>query len=261
MTRMIQTYFLLFFIYSVMGWCMEVLCILVEEKKLVNRGFLIGPYCPIYGCGAILISLLLKGFVNRPFLLFMMAILVCGILEYATSYFMEKIFHLRWWDYSNRKLNINGRICARTIIPFGILGMWITYSMNPFLLSKIALFSEKILFITCLTILIIFVLDIVISLIVVFKIKRTTQSVNSENREDNTEEITKKVKAILLSGTSFAQKRLINAYPKLKAIKIKVKEKIEHTKKEIGKQKEKLDQKVDHAKESIHKKIKGRGNE
>lgn len=261
MTQIMQTYFLLFFIYSVMGWCMEVLCIIIEDRKLVNRGFLIGPYCPIYGCGAILISLLLKSFVNRPLLLFVMAILVCGILEYATSYFMEKIFHLRWWDYSNRKLNINGRVCARTIIPFGILGMWITYCMNPFLLDKIALFSEKKLWLICLIIANIFILDVIISLIVVFKIKKTTQSVNSENREDNTEEITKKVKAILLSGTSFAQKRLINAYPKLKAIKIKVREKIEHTKKEIGKQKEKLDQKVDHAKEGFNKKIKSRGNE
>ena len=71
-----------------------------------------------------------------------MAILVCGTLEYLTSYFMEKIFHARWWDYSQRKFNINGRVCLNTIIPFGLLGMFIMYVSNPFLIGKIESLSE-----------------------------------------------------------------------------------------------------------------------
>ena len=121
---------------------MEVIGKLITLKRFINRGFLIGPYCPIYGAGAILITFLLKKYTEDPITLFIMAILVCGILEYLTSYFMEKIYHARWWDYSQRKFNINGRVCLNTIIPFGLLGMFIIYISNPFLISKIQLLPE-----------------------------------------------------------------------------------------------------------------------
>ena len=120
----------------------EVVGKLIEKKKFINRGFLIGPYCPIYGTGAILITFLLKKYVPDPFALFVMAILVCGTLEYLTSYVMEKIYHARWWDYSQRKFNINGRVCLNTIIPFGLLGMFIMYVSNPFLIGKIEALPE-----------------------------------------------------------------------------------------------------------------------
>ena len=145
MYNTIKIYFLLFLIYSFVGWCMEVGLKLVERKKFVNRGFLLGPYCPIYGYGAILITLLLNDFKSKPVILFLMAILICGILEYLTSFFMEKIFHLRWWDYSKKKFNINGRICLDTIVPFGILGTVIMYVTNPFFLDKIYIIPQNIL--------------------------------------------------------------------------------------------------------------------
>ena len=255
MFNTIKIYFLLFLIYSFLGWCMEVCVSLVERKKFVNRGFLLGPYCPIYGSGAILITLLLNVFKDKPVLLFFMAILVCGILEYLTSFFMEKIFRLIWWDYSKKKFNINGRVCLDTIIPFGILGMIIMYITNPFLLEKINILPSNVLSIIFYIMLVIYVIDNIISLTTILGIRSTTTKVNRENREDNTEEITKKVREILL-GKSFVKRRLINAYPKLQAIKIKVKEKIEQTKEEIGKQKEILDKKVDKAKEHFNKKIK-----
>ena len=91
----IRVYFLLFLTYSFAGWCMEVIGKLIQYKRFINRGFLVGPYCPIYGTGAILITFLLKKYVSDPFALFVMAILVCGTLEYLTSYFMEKIYHAR----------------------------------------------------------------------------------------------------------------------------------------------------------------------
>ncbi len=255
MFNLIKIYFLLFSIYSFLGWCMEVSCSLVERKKLVNRGFLLGPYCPIYGCGAVLITLLLNGFVKRPVILFFMAILVCGILEYLTSFLMEKLFHLRWWDYSQKKYNINGRVCLDTIIPFGILGMVIMYVSNPFLLDKISLISDTSLNIIFYSLLTIFVIDNIISLTTIVGISNTTTRINMENKEDNTEEITKKVREILL-GKSFTQRRLLNAYPTLQTIKIKVKEKIDQTKEDIEKQKERLDRKVNIAKKQINRKIK-----
>lgn len=128
----LKVYFLLFIIYAVIGWCMEVICKLIQYKKFVDRGFLIGPYCPIYGVGALLITFFLNKYVQDPVVLFVMAIVVCGILEYLTSYFMEKIYHARWWDYSRKKFNINGRICLSNLIAFGILGMFIMYISNHF---------------------------------------------------------------------------------------------------------------------------------
>ena len=255
MFHAIKIYFLLFLIYSFLGWCIETVGNLIQRHKFVNRGFLLGPYCPIYGGGAILITLLLKYFIDNPILLFIMAIVVCGILEYITSFVMEKIFHLRWWDYSNKKVNINGRVCLNTIIPFGILGMIIMYWTNPFFIDKLNMLSYdtlNIVFYICLTI---YVTDIIISLTTISIIKNTTTMVNRENKEDNTEEITAKVKAILL-GKSFAQRRLVNAYPELKAVKVKIKEKINETKEEIEKQKEIVEDKVNNTKKSVNEKMK-----
>ena len=256
MLTQIKIYFLLFITYSILGWLMEVICTSYNLKRFVNRGFLIGPYCPIYGSGAVLITLLLNKYLDNPITLFIMAILLCGVLEYLTSYVMEKVFHLRWWDYSDKKININGRVCLDTIIPFGILGTIIMYVTNPFFLDKLNLLSPKTLNILFWTIFVIYLADNVISLITIFAIKKTTASVSRENKEDNTEEITKKVREILLGKQkAFTQKRLINAYPKLQTIRIKVKEKIEKTKEEIEQRidetKEIIDAKIDETKEII----------
>ena len=121
-------------IYSFIGYIVEVINVSIISKKLVlNRGFLIGPYCPIYGWGALAITILLKRYMEDPLVLFVMSTLICSIIEYLTSYFMEKKYHARWWDYSNKKFNINGRICLETLIPFGILGVAIMYGTNPIL--------------------------------------------------------------------------------------------------------------------------------
>ena len=123
----------MFFVCAVLGWVMEVTCKLIELHRFINRGFLIGPYCPIYGWGAVLVSLSLSRYASSPVIVFIMAMVVCGTLEYLTSYFMEKLFHARWWDYSNRRFNLNGRVCANTLIPFGLLGLTMVYLVKPFL--------------------------------------------------------------------------------------------------------------------------------
>lgn len=253
MFHTIKIYFLLFLIYSFLGWCIETVGNLIQRRKFVNRGFLLGPYCPIYGCGAIFITILLNYFIDKPILLFLMAILVCGILEYMTSFIMEKIFHLRWWDYSDKKININGRVCLNTIIPFGILGMIIMYWTNPFFIEKLNILSSNTLNIVFYILSAIYATDVIISLATILRIKSTTTIVNRENKEDNTAEITKKVREVLL-GRSFAERRLVNAHPKLQVVKIKVKEKVEKTKKEIEKQKETIQDKVNETKNSINKK-------
>lgn len=248
----VRVYFLLFIIYSVLGWIMEVTCKLIQYKRFINRGFLIGPYCPIYGCGGILITLLLNRYISDPFVLFVMAILLCGTLEYLTSWFMEKAFKARWWDYSQRKFNLNGRVCLGTIIPFGILGLFISYISNPFLLGKIYQIPEIWLNIISGTILVIFIIDNIVSGIVVRFLKKTEVSVSK--KEDNTEEITKQVREIL-GQKSALHRRLMNAYPKLQSVKIKIKEKQEKIKKQAKEQTEEIATKVEETAKEVSKRV------
>ena len=248
----VRVYFLLFIIYSVLGWIMEVTCKLIQYKRFINRGFLIGPYCPIYGCGGILITLLLNRYISDPFVLFVMAILFCGTLEYLTSWFMEKAFKARWWDYSQRKFNLNGRVCLGTIIPFGILGLFISYISNPFLLGKIYQIPEIWLNIISGTILVIFIIDNIVSGIVVRFLKKTEVSVSK--KEDNTEEITKQVREIL-GQKSALHRRLMNAYPKLQSVKIKIKEKQEKIKKQAKEQTEEIATKVEETAKEVSKRV------
>ena len=205
------TYFLLFIIYSFMGWLMEVIGEYVQTRRIVNRGFLIGPYCPIYGWGCITMIILLSKYMNNFVIFFIMAILICSILEYFTSFFMEKIFHARWWDYSQRKFNINGRICLETMIPFGILGSLILYIVNPFYMSILEKFSQGTLNTISIIIFIIFLADNIISFNVIYKFKSTMKTAEL----DGTAEITKRVKEVLMTK-SWLFRRLINAFPNIK---------------------------------------------
>ncbi|MGN1297121.1 MAG: putative ABC transporter permease [Clostridia bacterium] len=226
MIHTIEIYFLLFMSYAFLGWCMEVICKLIQTRKFINRGFLIGPYCPIYGWGAIAITVLLKRYTYDILVLFVMSMIVCSIIEYFTSYFMEKKYHARWWDYSNKKFNINGRICLETLIPFGILGVIIMYVTNPLLLHFFETIPQIILHIITATLFIVFIVDNAIS-------SNVIASINVEGSKlikDNTEEITERVKDVLRKK-SWLHRRLVNAYPNLKDIKVKIKkikEKVEN---------------------------------
>lgn len=113
----LKVLFLLFIIYSITGWIIEVIATYPDTKCFVNRGFFIGPYCPIYGNCAIAMIFLLHN-VTNPILLFVLSILICSVGEYVTSYAMEKIFHARWWDYSKNRFNLNGRICLVNSLAF-----------------------------------------------------------------------------------------------------------------------------------------------
>lgn len=185
-------YVLLFFIYSFCGWILEVICKFMSHHKFINRGFFIGPYCPIYGFGAIFITFLLKRYLNDAFTLFVMTMLLCSILEYATSYFLEKIFKTRWWDYSSYRFHINGRICLETMIPFGLFGLFIMYLSNPFFLYFIEQIPLLNLYIISFVLLFIFLFDAIFS----FQIMASFQSISSNIRTDSTEKITAFVKKV-----------------------------------------------------------------
>ena len=206
-------YFILFIIYSCIGWLMEVIVCSFHEKKLVNRGFLIGPYCPIYGVCSILMILLLNKYLNDPIALFVMATLICSIIEYLTSYLMEKLFHVRWWDYTHMKFNINGRICLSNSILFGALGLLLMYIINPFLKTSILLIPNIVIYVISTVLFIIFSVDVCVSFNVINKFKLTVDNV----KKDYTEEISKKVRETLYKK-SLLIKRLANAFPNIHII-------------------------------------------
>ena len=215
----ISMYFLLFIIYSTIGWCVEVCYTYYYERKFVNRGFLIGPYCPIYGFGAILMIFLLKRYINDVLVLFLMAVLICSILEYSTSFIMEKIFKTRWWDYSSKKFNINGRICLETMIPFGVGGVLLMYVLNPFIMNLLNKIPENILIGISAIIFILFLIDNIISYTAITKIQISVDKL----RIDSTEEITKKVRNYISRYSKFG-KRLIKSFPSIIILKRKPKE-------------------------------------
>ena len=199
--------FLLFIIYSFLGWCMEMVVCYFATRKWVNRGFLIGPICPIYGWGCLLIILLLKRYLDDPLVLFVMSMVLCSLLEYYTSYLMEKLFKARWWDYSHKKYNINGRICLDNILAFGILGLLMMYFINPFVVKMLGFVSTKVLNIVAIVIFVIFLVDNIVSLKVISGFKKVAKSIH----KDSTEEITKKVREIL-SSQGKLYRRLVSAF-------------------------------------------------
>ena len=207
-------YFVLFVIYSFVGWLLETSFCFYKTKKLVDRGFLIGPVCPIYGLGCAAIIFFLSRYKNDIVTLFVMAAVICTILEYVTSYLMEKIFHARWWDYSKNKFNLNGRISLNTMIPFGLLGVIAVYIVNPYLIKILSFLSYKALTIISIAIFIIFIIDIIISSNIIFKFRDTIKHFE----KDSTEEITKKVKSIF-TKKGHLYNRLIKAFEGLKTPK------------------------------------------
>ena len=202
------SYLLLFFTASFLGWCMEVICKLIQFGRFINRGFLIGPWCPIYGFGTVLITLLLSKFTDDPLAVFALAMLLCGTLEYLTSYIMEKAFHARWWDYSAKKFNLNGRVCADTLIPFGLLGLGMIYFVKPFLFRLYGQMSEMAMQAVCIALLILFLTDTVISSFTLLRLRRHAAALDG----DSTEAITHAVRSAL-SAQPVLIRRILRAFP------------------------------------------------
>ena len=224
---MFYSYCILFFIYSFLGWIMEVTLTLITDKKFVNRGFLLGPCCPIYGCGCILLNLLLYNYTNNILVLFILTMFTCSLLEYITSFLMEKIFKLRWWDYSQMKFNINGRICLETMTPFSILGVLTIKYATPFFITNINKLSEKTILIISIILITLFIIDVIISLTIVFKLKFVSKNI----KKDSTLDIKNAIKKFIKNDI-YVYERIIESFPNLtkslkeKALKLKKKSKI-----------------------------------
>ena len=199
--------FLTFIIYSMLGWLMEVTLCSVEEKHFVDRGFLIGPYCPIYGTGTLILILILTKYHDDLLALFVIGTFICSVVEYLTSFAMEKLFKARWWDYSTRKFNLNGRICLTNSILFGLGGIIILY-VNPIVQKFLHMIPFKVLSIIAIVVFVIYLVDNIVSFKLINKIKHLT----FEARKDNTDEITIKINKII-HEKSKSLMRIIKAFP------------------------------------------------
>lgn len=208
-------YFLLFFIYSVIGWFVEVTYVYIGTKKFINRGFLIGPYVPIYGYSALIMAIYLTQYKDNPLTVFLLAIFICTFIEYMISFNMEKLFNARWWDYSNSKFNINGRVCLKNGLGFGFLSLLLIYLINPWLVNLLGKLNPKLLIIISIICLVIFVFDFITSLIVTFDIKNKIKKFDSDSTTEIRELINEKIKKKLL------KRRVLNAFPKVKFLKFK----------------------------------------
>lgn len=177
---MILTYFI---IYSVLGWIMESIYRSICEKKVINTGFLKGPFCPIYGIGAVIMILFLQSCKSNIFLLFIISMIVLTIWEYIVAIILEKTFHIKYWDYSNNKFNFQGRICLLNSIYWGILGVVFIHFIHPFIESKILLIPEMPLQISVSIIMIIVLADAINTIVRVKNIRTTLEKIEKLNTQ------------------------------------------------------------------------------
>lgn len=232
----LSVYFLWFIIYSIIGWIYETILCSITQKQFVNRGFLNGPYCPIYGFGAV-INIMLLGKLESPIVIFFLGAILACILEYFTSWAMEKLFHARWWDYSNRKLNLKGRICLIGAVVFGTLSALVIKVIHPVVYEYTNSLKKSILNITSLLLFTIFVTDTTytITKFAKFEKKLKELSYHMNNLINEGHEykklILEKIKDMeiygeislphlnILKKINFQERRILKAFPRLRSLR------------------------------------------
>ncbi|MBP5490302.1 MAG: putative ABC transporter permease [Lachnospiraceae bacterium] len=220
-----ETVFLSFFIYSFLGWIWEsVFYSLWDKHKLVNRGFMFGPYIPIYGTGA-LIDLVLLGDIHNVILLFFVSAFLCCAVEYFVSWAMEKMFHARWWDYTDMLLHINGRVCIEGFFAFGLLSVALVQWIQPFTMDVLGMIPKLWLHITAGLTFALFVTDFVISVKHAADFGRKIQKI-AEAFSEFKEKVASFYDTVVvdtffrkvIDQLTTRQKRLLYAFPKMRSI-------------------------------------------
>lgn len=154
---------LMFFLFSLIGFVWEVIYITITEKVTANRGMLHGPLLPIYGIGGVIMVLAFAPYRHMPITIFIVSALMCSIIEYVTAAISERIFGCRWWDYSNKRLNLNGRICLTGAILFGSCGIFGACYFGPILNNAFVRIDMNVRIVTAAVLCIIFVIDVILS--------------------------------------------------------------------------------------------------
>lgn len=260
-------YFLYFVIYSFLGWICETTYCAIIDKQYVNRGFLNGPFCPIYGVGALIVIMVLTPVADNIILLFLCGMIFTSILEYITGFLLEVLFDLKWWDYSDYKFNIQGRVCLLNSTLFGVLSVITVNFINPSITKLIEKIPVNISIWTCVILIICFLLDTTITVYKVLQLGGKLQEMNvlyqelkekSEIYKDIVQQSIDKLDELIehekityvkdqinklkmkwenvIVKNKLINKRIINAFPSIKSLKYqssldKVKEEIRKIKK------------------------------
>lgn len=175
--------YICFFIYSIIGWIWEsFLCSSVELKKLVNRGFFLGPYCPIYGLGATLSYLLLRD-IGSATLIFILASIVSCTIEYIVGYILEKIFKDRWWNYDNYPFQLHGRVCLYGLVIFGLANVVIVKISTPFLMFSLSVIKDSILIGLAISISLVSFVDLIITISARKKLNKKLSNIHERLEE------------------------------------------------------------------------------
>lgn len=154
---------LYFIIYSFFGWVLESIFKSILERKIVNSGFLYGPFCPIYGIGAIIMILFLSKFKNNIILLFFISFFVLSVWEYLAAVLLEKKFNTKYWDYSENFLNIKGRVCLLNSTFWGVLGVIFTVILHPVVEKYIIMIDNQIIVLLDAFLMVVIIIDTIIT--------------------------------------------------------------------------------------------------
>lgn len=221
---------LLFYVMSFLGWCIEVLLKYRQFHRFIKRGFLTGPWLPLYGSGSVLITICVNAIANLESTYgntFLISFILCGALEYTVSFFLEKRYHARWWDYSTKPMNLNGRIWIGNLILFGLGGVIIIHVINPLFTRLLENVPFQVQRIIAISISVIFLSDVVISGFVMKLVKDKVDA----SEADNTEDISKEIRN-LLKDRAYFYSRFADSYPEVIYRTDRIKERLARIKEE-----------------------------
>ena len=218
-------------IYSFAGWVLESICKTIEQRKIVNSGFLYGPICPIYGFGAIIMILCLSSLKNNPILLFVAAFFVLSIWEYIVGVLLEKIFKTKYWDYSHLKFNIKGRVCLKNSIYWGLLGVVFIYFIHNFVKNYVMMIPLDILLYSNIIIGIGIIVDLIVSVVSITNFEKAISKVNElsdiiKDKLEELKELKDETKRRILENEQNTVENIEKAITELKLAQAKLKLKI-----------------------------------
>lgn len=234
----IYTFLWYFIIYAFFGWCLEVIYQAVELGKFINRGFLNGPYCPIYGFGVIIVTGVLEPLKENIIVLYVGSVILTTVLELVTGFLLEKIFHQNWWDYSDERFNLKGYICLKFSLLWGIACLIAVRLIHPFIVNFVEHIPKTVGTVIISVVMVGFVSDMIITIFAVIHIRNrlvlldniaaemrkisdyTGEKLyngveNSKARKEKYEELRDKYKE-RFSKRKFVDRRIEHAFPKLK---------------------------------------------
>ena len=186
----------MFMLYGFLGYIYEMIHMRITTKELVNRGFLNGPIIPVYAVGTLFIIILLDNIKSNILLTIILITIICSVVEYTTSFILEKIFKIRLWDYSDKKFNIHGRVCPNTMCQFVLLALVALYIIEPYYINLLNSINNTYLIAISIVLVILFIIDFTVSNMLLLKFLKT----DTGNRLDKTPALRKYTKDCIKKG-------------------------------------------------------------